>query len=197
MWIRPLIFSYPHFIVFWMPYVWALWPEMRIMSKARKDAKKEGSKDGGSVNLIFVTGQIGLMASLFFSFVRFGAMVPRVPLFYAGIVLLLAGALLRRHCWRILGQYFTGDVRASADQPVIDKGAYRFVRHPSYTAGMLLFTGVGLAFGNWIGFVILMATVIIGYVYRVRVEEKALVAEIGARYEEFMRTRKRFIPHVI
>jgi len=197
MWIRPLIFSYPHFIVFWVPYVWALWPEMRIMSKARKDAKKEGSKDGGSVNLIFVTGQIGLMASLFFAFVRFGAMVPRVPLFFAGVVLLLAGALLRRHCWRILGQYFTGDVRASADQPVIDKGAYRFVRHPSYTAGMLLFTGVGLAFGNWIGFVILMATVILGYVYRVRVEETALVAEIGPRYEEFMRTRKRFVPYVI
>ncbi|HEY6212254.1 MAG TPA: methyltransferase, partial [Vicinamibacterales bacterium] len=167
MWIRPLIFTWPYFLVFWVPHLWAMGPEMRIMRDARRDSRKEGSKDRGSANFIFVFGQIGMFASLFFAFVRFGAMTPRLPLFYAGVVLLICGALLRRHCWRVLGEYFTGDVRAEADQPVIDKGAYRFVRHPSYTAGMLLFVGVGLALGNWSGFALLMTSVIAGYVVRV------------------------------
>lgn len=196
MFIRPLIFSWPHFLAFWLPYLWAIVPEMRIMRKAREDARKEGSKDGGSVNVIFVTGQIGILASLVFAFLRIGAIEPRLPLFYAGVALIVAGGLLRRHCWRILGEYFTGDVRAAEDQPVIDKGAYRFVRHPSYSAGMLLFAGVGLSLGNWIGCAILMATVIGGYLYRVRVEETALASTIGPRYVDFMKSRKRFVPYV-
>jgi len=196
MFIRPLIFSWPHFLAFWIPYLWAIVPEMRIMRKAREDARKEGSKDGGSVNVIFITGQIGILASLVFAFVRFGAIEPRIPLFYAGVALIIAGGLLRRHCWRILGEYFTGDVRAAEDQPVIDKGAYRFVRHPSYSAGMLLFAGVALSLGNWIGCAILMATVVGGYLYRVRVEEAALASTIGPRYVDFMKSRKRFVPYV-
>jgi len=194
---RPLIFTFPYFIAFWIPYVWALMPEMRMVRAARIAAKQEDSKDAGSVEVIFIVGQIGILAALFFSFVRFGAMTPAVPLFRAGLASLIAGALLRRHCWRVLGEYFTGDVKAREDQPVIDRGAYRFVRHPSYTAGMLLFVGVGLAWGNWIGFAILMVSVTAGYAYRVRVEERALAQTIGEPYLQFMRTRKRFVPYVI
>lgn len=197
MFMRPLVFTFPYFIAFWAAWMWAMWPEMRIMKAARQNAKSADSKDGGTVRFIFITGQIGLFLSVFFSFVRFGAMAPRVPLFWIGLATMIAGALLRRHCWRVLGEYFTGDVKAREDQPVIDRGAYRLVRHPSYTAGMLLFVGVSLAFGNWIGTFFLMSTVIAGYVNRVRVEERALAETIGAPYVEFMRTRKRFVPFVI
>ena len=172
-------------------------PEMKLMRKARDEVKKSGSKDRGSVKVIFVVGQIGLLLAFFFAFVRLGSMRPLVPLFWTGVALIVLGGLLRRHCWRILGEYFTGDVKARADQPVINRGAYRFVRHPSYTAGMMLFAGVGFAYGNWIGFVLLMASVIAGYIYRVRVEEKALAETIGEPYIAFMKSRRRFIPYVI
>ena len=197
MFYRPLIFTYPYFIPFWIIYLWAMAPEMKIMRKAREEAKRADSKDGGSVNVIFYVGQIGLFGSFFFAFVRFGGMRPLVPLLWAGVVLVLAGGLLRRHCWRVLGEFFTGDVKARADQPVINRGAYRFVRHPSYTAGMMLFGGVSLAFGNWIGGALLMISVVAGYIYRVRVEEKALSETIGEPYIAFMKTRRRFIPYVI
>src|SRR5438034_7500267 len=45
--------------------------------------------------------------------------------------------LLRRHCFRLLGASFTGDVRARADQAIVTTGAYALVRHPSYSAGIL------------------------------------------------------------
>ena len=197
MFLRPLIFTYPYFIPFWLVYLWAMAPEMTLMRTAREQAKNAESKDAGSVQLIFWVGQLGLYAAFFFAFVRFGGMRPLVPLFWVGTLLILLGSLLRRHCFRILGEYFTGDVKARADQPVIDRGAYRFVRHPSYTAGMILFTGIGLGFGNWIGFVLLMASVLVGYIYRVRVEEKALMETIGEPYVAFMKTRRRYIPYVI
>ena len=195
MFVHPLIFKFPFFLPFWVIYIWAMAPEMKIMRTAREEAKKAGSQDAGSVNVIFMIGQLGLYAAFLFAFIRFGMMQPLIPLFWTGVVLILLGGLLRRHCWRVLGEYFTGDVKARADQPVINKGAYRFVRHPSYTAGMMLFGGVALSFGNWIGGTILMIAVVAGYIYRVRVEEKALCETIGQPYVEFMKTRRRFIPY--
>src|ERR1700756_40483 len=101
MFYHPLIFKFPYFIPFWIIYLWAMAPEMKIMRKARREAKNADSKDAGSVNVLFVVGQIGLLDSFFFAFVRFGMMQPLVPLFWAGVVFVLLGGLLRRHCWRV------------------------------------------------------------------------------------------------
>jgi protein-S-isoprenylcysteine O-methyltransferase Ste14 len=111
-----------------------------------------------------------------------------------GIALIVAGALLRRHCWRMLGASFTGDVRASADQAVVNRGAYRLLRHPSYTGGTMLNAGVGIALGSWASALLLTVASLAVYMYRIAVEERALVAAIGEPYREFMRTRKRLIP---
>ena len=108
----------------------------------------------------------------------------------------MCGSLLRRHCWRVLGNHFTGDVKAFADQPVIDHGAYRWVRHPSYTGGILMYLGTGLALTNWLSTLIITAAGALGYIYRVRVEEQALQANLGGRYQEYMRRTKRFVPFV-
>lgn len=68
----------------------------------------------------------------------------------AGLALLVAGGLLRRHCRRMLGPSFTGDVRARPGQRVVAAGAYRFVRHPSYTVGTIMNLDVGIVLGSWV-----------------------------------------------
>ena len=77
---------------------------------------------------------------------------------------------------------------------VVDRGAYHYVRHPSYTAGALLFLGIGLSLANWISLVVLMGAVSAVYGYRVSVEERALLATIGDSYGRYMNGTKRFIP---
>lgn len=111
--------------------------------------------------------------------------------------MLILGSLLRRYCWRTLGQYFTGDVRARPDQPVIRAGPYRLVRHPSYTAGIMVFVGIGLALGSRFSFVLLAIAAIATYAYRVTIEERALLNTIGEPYRDYMKETKRFIPYVI
>jgi protein-S-isoprenylcysteine O-methyltransferase Ste14 len=119
-----------------------------------------------------------------------------VLVFLTGVALLVSGSLLRRHCWRMLGESFTGDVRASSGQAVVTRGAYALVRHPSYTAGILMNTGIGVALGNWASALILAVISFAVYQYRITVEERALLATIGEPYRVFMRTRKRLIPYV-
>lgn len=194
---RPLVFVIPHAIAFWLAWAWSFYPEMKLVQRATTEAKKKGSKDAGSIKVILASNWIALLLAFPAAWVASTVIQPRVPVFYSGLALLVLGSILRRVCWRALGQHFTGDVRASADQPVIQTGPYRFVRHPSYTAGMMMFIGLGLALTNWLSVGLLFLSTIIAYGYRVRVEERALLSEIGAPYADFMKTRKRFIPFVV
>lgn len=114
-----------------------------------------------------------------------------------GTVLIVAGAILRRYCFYALGACFTGVVTVKEDQQVVDSGLYRLVRHPSYTAAFMMFTGLGLALGSWISVTILFLAHCYLYGRRVVVEEKALVDMLGARYTEYMRRTKRFIPFLV
>jgi hypothetical protein len=62
------------------------------------------------------------------------------------------------------------------------------------SAGTLLFFGIGLALGNWIGLLVLIVTVMAVYGHRVSVEERALATTIGDPYRAYMRHTKRFVP---
>jgi protein-S-isoprenylcysteine O-methyltransferase Ste14 len=115
---------------------------------------------------------------------------------YAGTGLLVAGSLLRRYCFRTLGKYFTAAVTISTDQPVIDKGPYRWIRHPGYAAGFVVFLGIGLALGNWLSLIIFFVEICYVYGRRVKAEEKALLGTIGEPYRAYMARTKRFIPFI-
>ncbi|HKU68792.1 MAG TPA: isoprenylcysteine carboxylmethyltransferase family protein [Candidatus Baltobacteraceae bacterium] len=117
-------------------------------------------------------------------------------LFFAGVFTIITGSLLRRHCWKMLGESFTGAVIVKPDQAVVERGAYRYIRHPSYTAGTLLLTGIGIALANWLSLSTLLASSAVVYAYRVRVEEAALVAVLGEPYRAYIARTKRFIPYL-
>jgi protein-S-isoprenylcysteine O-methyltransferase Ste14 len=119
-----------------------------------------------------------------------------VFLFALGVVVGWTGALLRWWSFVTLGRYFTVVVQASANQPVIDRGPYRFLRHPSYTGLLLMFAGVGLMIGNWVSAAGALILVLIALIHRLRIEERALNAALGDRYREFAASRARLIPHV-
>ena len=120
----------------------------------------------------------------------------RTTLFGIGINFMLLGVALRWYAIRILGRYFTRDVAVSADQQVVQDGPYHYIRHPAYSGTFLTMLGIGLALTNWAGLVVLLLCVFIGHLYRVRIEEVALIQTIGQPYLEYMKYTKRFIPWI-
>ncbi len=86
--------------------------------------------------------------------------------------------------------------KANAAVEMTIAGAYAWVRHPSYSAGIAMFAGIGLALGNWASFLVVVAVSLVVYHYRMRVEERALEATLGEPYRVFMHSRKRLIPFV-
>jgi protein-S-isoprenylcysteine O-methyltransferase Ste14 len=197
--VRPLPFVWPYALVFWAVNIWAFLPERKVVQGGREGLKDAGSKDSGSLKAIMAGNGIAFGLAYPLAFVRAWSFPEKwqVPLFVVGVLMVILGSLIRRYCWRTLGQYFTGDVKAKADQPVIRSGPYRFVRHPSYTAAMIMFIGIGLAIGSWVSLVLITIATIAAYSYRVAVEERALLGAIGEPYRAYMRERKRFIPYII
>jgi protein-S-isoprenylcysteine O-methyltransferase Ste14 len=194
----PLLFVWPYWLVFWPVVIWAFSPEFRIVRKAQEPASQAGSPDAGSYRVIVAGGGIAILLAFPLAWVH----ALRVPaglaplVFGIGVATIIAGSLLRRHCFRLLGASFTGDVRARPDQPIVTTGAYALLRHPSYTAGILLNVGMGLALGSWASTVVLGIAAFAVYAYRIAVEERALLAVVGEPYREFMRTRRRLIPFI-
>jgi protein-S-isoprenylcysteine O-methyltransferase Ste14 len=116
--------------------------------------------------------------------------------FALGFIVLWLGIGLRWWSFLTLGRYFTVEVMTSPDQPVITAGPYRFVRHPSYTALLLAFAGIGIVDGNWLSLLALIALPLIALLNRIRVEEAALSASLGERYRAYAATHNRLIPGV-
>ena len=116
--------------------------------------------------------------------------------FWIGIALMLCGLAFRWYSIKVLGMFFTRDVATRPGQTVVETGPYRWIRHPSYSGALLMFLGTGLAMTNWASLLAVMLGVALGYGYRVRVEERALCADPGQPYRDYMQRTRRFIPHV-
>lgn len=171
--------------------------ELRTRVRSRFNLEGSGA-DRWSFAFIGLTFTAGLVGGFALAVNVHGAAFreARWPIFVAGVVLMAAGIVIRQWAVALLGRYFTTDVRVHAGQAVIDAGPYRWVRHPSYTGLLMTLVGIGIALGNWAGLLVLIVLPAVGIVYRIRVEERALLDGIGEPYRRFAATRARLIPHL-
>jgi protein-S-isoprenylcysteine O-methyltransferase Ste14 len=122
------------------------------------------------------------------------AIHPPALAWWLGLIFVWSGIAIRLWSFKTLGRYFTFTVQTSRDQLVISDGPYRLLRHPGYTGLLLTLTGFGFVFGNWVSAVGLALVMTVGFVYRIMVEERALLQTLGDRYRDYAATRKRLVP---
>jgi len=145
--------------------------------------------------LILFTVWISLTVALYFGYGGIGALPDWV--YYPGIFLMLLGVVIRQWAIAVLGRFFSFHVRVVEDHRVVDKGPYRLVRHPSYTGVLITFIGLSLAVQSLGALLVLQAVFIASYGYRMKVEEKTLLTELGYNYVNYMKRTKRIIPYLV
>ena len=90
-------------------------------------------------------------------------------------------------------KYLSRTIEVQENQTVIDTGLYAIVRHPMYTATILLFLSMPLILGSIWAFVIFLAyPFIIGR--RIKFEEEFLEKELLGYHEYKQRVKYRLIP---
>jgi protein-S-isoprenylcysteine O-methyltransferase Ste14 len=178
-------------VIFWLLVEWVFGVRNRPPAGATL-------KDRGSRIVVVASVGIGiaLAANLAFAVpaASIGAPSRLVPL--AGIALIVGGEVFRLYAIRSLGQYFTFVVALHPGQHVVESGPYRLIRHPSYTGSLLTVLGICLAMANWLS-LLGMIPAAIGYLYRIRIEERALVEGLGEEYRAYQRRTKRLIPYIV
>ena len=174
-------------------YIWCLIELVYIVIIGRR--RQPGSRqDRGSAFAVLIT----IYLSITLIFVIRGMKLGLLPdLFqWAGLALVWIGVLVRGWAIRSLGRAFTAVVQVTASQNLVTSGLYRWIRHPSYTGGLLTLAGLGLGAGTWLGTILALALVLIGYSYRVRVEERAMLEVFGDEYRDYMTKTGRFFPRI-
>jgi protein-S-isoprenylcysteine O-methyltransferase len=191
----PFFGARPYIVIFWTTYL--LWFVLETMAaKAKRSSDRSKARDRGSYRLLMILLWVALSLAFALCFVLPQANIlwNRKAVFFIGIALMLGGMAFRFYAMSLLGRFFTYDVAIHAGQTVIEAGPYRYIRHPSYTGGLVTLAGIGLALGNWAALLALLACAGTGYAYRMYVEEAALVAALGEPYKAYMLRTTRLLP---
>jgi protein-S-isoprenylcysteine O-methyltransferase Ste14 len=190
----PDIFRLPLAVPFWLVFLWVWIPETKLAAKSLPDASS--AQDAGTYRLIAVANHFALTAGFVVAFLPWGGMPHPLAAGVLGTAMLFAGGVLRRLCFKALGSDFTAAVKVRPDQAVVQHGPYRWVRHPSYAAGLLLLAGIGVALGSYLSVALLTLIPLCTYLMRIAAEEHALLDMLGQPYRDYMARTKRFIPFV-
>ena len=160
--------------------------------KSRLDAK-EKQKDQSMVvklsGLMFLAGFI--VAGLDF---RFGWFTLPKGVAIGGAVVFLAAYILYAEVLRE-NTYLSRTIQVQENQKVIDTGLYGIVRHPMYSATLLLFLSMPIVLGSLYSFVIFLAYPFI-IAQRIKGEEAFLEKELDGYREYKQKVKYRLIPFI-
>ena len=73
-----------------------------------------------------------------------------------------------------LGQFWTTRITTLADTPLVQRGPYRFFRHPNYVVVVLEIATLPMVFGLWQIALVFSVLDLLLLAWRIRVEEAAL-----------------------
>ena len=160
--------------------------------KSRLDAKEKEKTQSIVIKLsglMFIVGFI--LAGLDFRFKWF-ALPPLVSYIASGTLLLgyiMWGVVLKQNT------YVSRTIKVEENQPVVDTGLYGVVRHPMYTASIILFLSIPLVLGSLIvlGAFIFYPILIITRIFN---EEKVLENELQGYKEYKKKVKYRLIPFI-
>jgi protein-S-isoprenylcysteine O-methyltransferase len=169
-----------------------------ILLTITKHARTSGrSRDAQSWRLLWIVITLSITLGIFVAQRFRGAALPDRQLFTgAGVIVFAFGLLFRAYAIVRLGRFFTVNVAIAPDHQLVQSGPYRFVRHPSYTGALLAFLGIALTLANWLSVLVIMLPIFAVFVYRMNVEERALISGLGDNYRSYITRTRRLVPFV-
>ena len=173
-----------------MGVVLLIWAPETLSRRLRSKEKRVKQKGVVALSgIIFVASFI--LAGLDF---RFGwSEVPGWVIWTAGSIFLLSygmyAEVMRENEW------LSRSIEVMEGQKVVSTGLYGIVRHPMYTATILMFLAMPLVMGSWWAFLV-MVPYVIAIVTRIKDEETLLIKELEGYQEYKEKVRWKLIPYI-
>lgn len=167
---------------------------VRQRLQRKKDIVKSGDK--ASVWLLVIFIAIGYFLAFRIGLTRVCRIYHWDTFFVIGAILSITGLIIRIKSILTLKQHFTYTVTEIEDHELIETGLYKIIRHPGYLGQVIIFIGAATSLSNWLSIVFMLIPVLCGYLYRIRVEGKFMIRQLGYKYLEYQKRTKRLIPWI-
>jgi protein-S-isoprenylcysteine O-methyltransferase Ste14 len=143
---------------------------------------------------------LGMMAAVYLPPIEILFFAKRFPssirVQIAGLLVIALGAVLFIWARRALGRFYSGHITVIEDQPLVQQGPYRFIRHPAYAGYLLIALGLALGYSSFIGLAAILFLLMPSLIYRIHVEDQLLGKCFGAQFNEYARRTKRLLPYL-
>ncbi|HEY2470620.1 MAG TPA: isoprenylcysteine carboxylmethyltransferase family protein [Terracidiphilus sp.] len=110
-----------------------------------------------------------------------------------GLALECAGLALAIWARRVLGRNWSGEITIKEDHQLVRTGPYARVRHPIYSALLVMYAGTAVVSGQMHALIGLLVA-IVAYMRKTRMEETNLVNAFGARYDQYREETWAIVP---
>lgn len=160
--------------------------------KSRLDAKEEQREQNTVIKLsavMFISG-----FALAGIGVRFGWYLLPKGVTTFGVIAFLTSYILYAEVLRE-NSYLSRTVRVQKNQRVIDTGLYGIVRHPMYSATLILFLSIPIVLGSVYSFLVFLAYPFI-IAKRIKHEEEFLEKELDGYREYKQKVKYKLIPFI-
>ena len=114
---------------------------------------------------------------------------------WSGALVAVAGLVLLTWAHQTLGANFSGALKLQAEHQMVTRGPYRWVRHPIYSAIVMVAAGIGLLTGNGLILALPLAFAVF-FVLRAPREEAMMASGFGEQYRAYHQRTGRFLPRL-
>jgi protein-S-isoprenylcysteine O-methyltransferase Ste14 len=167
---------------------------MSMRQRGKRTIQKSG--DRFSIWMMTLGISMGYWASFIIGSTRIGRIFHWNTFFIIGSVIILIGLIIRISAILTLKQQFTYTVTKIENHQLIEKGFYKYIRHPGYFGQLIIFFGIAATLSNWLSVIGMILPVFFGYFYRIKVEEKFMINQLGQKYIDYQKRTKRLIPFI-
>ena len=116
---------------------------------------------------------------------------------WTGVAIAVLGFIVLQWSQNTLGKNWSDRPRMMKDQALITSGPYQYVRHPIYTAFLLILGSTFFISANWMIGLAWISMVILEIASRIQFEESLMIEYFGDQYREYMKRTGRLFPKVL
>lgn len=165
-----------------------------------EDATLKKREQGMLSKVAGLLGIVGFVATILFvinpDWLAFASLPFPDWVRWIGVAIALAGFALLQWAQATLGKNWSDTPRMMKEQTLITSGPYRFIRHPIYTAFLLILGSTFFISANWLIGLCWTGMTVLEILSRIQFEESLMLEYFGEQYRDYMKTTGRLLPKV-
>jgi protein-S-isoprenylcysteine O-methyltransferase Ste14 len=173
---------------------------VRKHGKEAADTLKK-REEGTVTKLAGLLGLMGLISILAYVFLphllSWASLSFPLWLRWSGVGMAVLGFALLQWAQNTLGKNWSDTPRMIKEQALVTSGPYQAIRHPIYTAFLLIMGSTLLISANWLIGLSWIGMTVLEIASRIGFEESLMLEYFGDQYRDYMKKTGRLIPRLI